>query len=119
MPAKDYLGRQWTSGRDVMSQQLDNLFDLDDPEDNYELADYGDKGMLPDYESKSRPTKRLRVMGSGTRNNLPPSKPQPGLQRGEFGRNGEPAPIPGNVVMEALQAKWAHLENIGKQPDTE
>lgn len=66
MPAKDYLGRQWTSGRDVMSQQLDDLFDLGDPEDNYELADYGDKSMLPDYESKSSPTKPLPVVGSAS-----------------------------------------------------
>ena len=66
MPAKDYLGRQWTSGRAVMSQQLDDLFDLDDPEDNEALADYGDKGMLPDYESKSWPTESPSVVGSTT-----------------------------------------------------
>lgn len=83
MAAKDNLGRQWDSGREVMSRQLDNLFSLDDPEDNYELAEYGDKGMLPDYESKSRWTKR-NVPAKGGPNNLPERAPDP--NRGKFGR---------------------------------
>lgn len=98
MPAKDYLGQQWSRGDELLSKQLDNLFDLDNPEDNEALADYGDKGMLPDYENKSNRYTKKGISRIATKNNLPPSKPQPGLQRGEFGRNNEPAPIPGNAI---------------------
>lgn len=98
MPAKDYLGQQWSRGDELLSKQLDNLFDLDNPEDNEALADYGDKGMLPDYENKSNRYTKKERRNLSTKSNLPPSKPQPGLQRGEFGRNNAPAPVPGNAI---------------------
>ena len=98
MAAKDALGQQWSKGSDLMARQLDNLFNLDNPEDNEALADYGDKGMLPDYENKSNRYTKKGTSNLATENNLPPSKPQPGLQRGEFGRNNEPAPVPGNAI---------------------
>jgi hypothetical protein len=103
MAAKDNLGRQWNSGREVMSRQLDNLFNLDDPEDNYELAGYGDKGMLPDYEGKSGWTDRGSTGIVGSRGNLPERAPDP--NRGKFGRNNEPRPPFGSVVVDRIHAE--------------
>lgn len=103
MAAKDNLGRQWNSGREVMSRQLDDLFDLDDPEDNHTLADYGDKGMLPDYESKNRWTDRKGDGVLGSPNNLPERAPDP--NRGKFGRNNEPLPPFGSVVVDHIHAQ--------------
>lgn len=107
MAARDSLGKQWNSGSEVMSRQLGNLFDLDDPEGDYEFGETSHMGLANIPKDSKSGTKVI-----GSKSNLPERAPDP--NRGKFGRAGAPAPIPGNIVVDAIRTETQRV--LGDEP---